>query len=317
MLKLIRYSIFTALDLMRALPFLLVVALPHALGMRRDPVYIAKALLALFLFRKPEADDVNWLSKEIETGKLTPFRLCLSFFMMPEGLETRLFAANGNAAHHAAREYLIQNILPSAEAILDLGGSSTVHNEGALLGMGYQHNPKKIIIVDLPPIERTADQQSLHTDESTLQFNGIEVRHVFGTMDRLDRIRSQSIDLVWSGQSVEHIDVGQAQKMFQEVWRVLQPGGKFCLDTPNRALSKMLCRMGFIHPEHKIEYMPSDLRSLLTASGFKVRQELAVSPMPLSLKWRKFCKLELHNSKAVSRWAAEGFSFFVECEKPS
>ena len=172
------------------------------------------------------------------------------------------------------------------------------------------------MILDLPPAERTPDQLSLISEQRTVNFKGIDVRYIFGTMDNLQMHASQSFDLVWSGQSVEHISIDQARRMLSEVNRVLQPGGSFCLDTPNRNLSKMLCRLGYIHPEHKTEYTPESLRNLLLTSGFTIKSALAVSPMPMSLNWKRFCKLELHQASAIGDQAVEGFSFFFHCKKP-
>jgi SAM-dependent methyltransferase len=133
-------------------------------------------------------------------------------------------------------------------------------------------------------------------------------------MDKLDQIPAQSVDLVWSGQSIEHITTQQALEMLSHIKRILTPQGSFCFDTPNRRLTNLLCRMGFIHPEHKVEYVPAQIRDLLQASGFTVVQSLAVSPMPMSLKWQKFCKLELQKAPSIGADADEGFSFFMQCK---
>ena len=68
--------------------------------------------------------------------------------------------ADFNDCHHEARQYWIQQMLPSAKAILDLGGGSAFNMDGALLEMGYSKNPEKITIIDFPPDDRVASAHS-------------------------------------------------------------------------------------------------------------------------------------------------------------
>jgi hypothetical protein len=46
-------------------------------------------------------------------------------------------------------------------------------------------------------------------------------------------LRRRSFDLVYSGQSIEHVTESEGDTVMREVFRVLAPGGWFCLDTPN------------------------------------------------------------------------------------
>jgi hypothetical protein len=51
--------------------------------------------------------------------------------------------------------------------------------------------------------------------------------------------------------------------MCKAAFRVLKKGGAFCLDTPNRIVTKIHAKTAdieFIHPEHQIEYYPEDLK---------------------------------------------------------
>lgn len=95
---------------------------------------------------------------------------------------------------------------------------------------------------------------------------------------------------------------------------MLRPNGLFCLDTPNQLTSKLLCRMGYLHPEHKLEYTPSHLIKMLEDAGFKVINQKAISLLPQSLKWGRFCKLELQQSEWIGDHPNEGFSFYLECK---
>jgi SAM-dependent methyltransferase len=54
---------------------------------------------------------------------------------------------------------------------------------------------------------------------------------------QLDAFADGTFDLVWSGQSIEHVSREAAERMVREAFRVLVPKGRFCLDTPIRAVT--------------------------------------------------------------------------------
>ncbi|MBP3426243.1 MAG: class I SAM-dependent methyltransferase [Rikenellaceae bacterium] len=84
------------------------------------------------------------------------------------------------------------------------------------------------------------------------------------TVPPLTGIADQSVDCVISFQVIEHIkdDV----KMVDEVWRVLRPGGRFIVSTPNRLMS--LTR----NPWHVREYTPEEFAALLGTKFDNVEQ---------------------------------------------
>ena len=65
-----------------------------------------------------------------------------------------------------------------------------------------------------------------------------------------------SFDYVVSFQVIEHIS--NDREFVREVWRVLKPGGKFIVSTPNRSMS--LTR----NPWHVREYTPAEFSALLS-----------------------------------------------------
>jgi len=54
----------------------------------------------------------------------------------------------------------------------------------------------------------------------------------------------------------------------QGVFRVLAPGGWFCLDTPNGPVWR-LRSAALMNADHKIEYSAKELQAKLEASGFE------------------------------------------------
>jgi SAM-dependent methyltransferase len=74
-----------------------------------------------------------------------------------------------------------------------------------------------------------------------------------------------TVDLVFSGQNLEHLWPEQVTGFLCEAHRVLAPGGCLVLDSPNRELTSAL---QWSHPEHTIEYSVTEIRELLALAGF-------------------------------------------------
>jgi SAM-dependent methyltransferase len=208
----------------------------------------------------------------------------------------------------------VQEYLPPAQRILDLGGAVDHHPEGSLLAMGYRHKPKEVFIVDLPDDERLHQKTVAGLRDLTTE-QGTQVRYIYSDMTDLKDFAANSFDLVWSGQSIEHITEIKADVLIQEVFRVLKPGGSFCLDTPNDSLMRLHSKE-YIHPEHKIEYKPEQLAAKLRRGGFELEEIKAVTPCPISLRVGRLSKLEIIKETRVGEDAEAGFSFFIQCRKP-
>lgn len=209
---------------------------------------------------------------------------------------------------HNARLKMIRHLLPAGEIILDLGGANS-----PLHKMGYPHEYAKVVLIDLPTEERHKDFQVELDDSDGKVFLRYE------DMTDLKGIDSASVDLVWSGQSIEHVSPEQGIRMCKEAFRVLKPGGHFCLDTPNRLVTELHAATiggGFIHPDHKIEYTPDQLRQVLVDAGFSIKAEWGICEMPLTVKARAFSYHDFLVGGAISHNINDSYVQFFNCEKP-
>ncbi|MBD1882170.1 methyltransferase domain-containing protein [Coleofasciculus sp. FACHB-T130] len=312
--KVFRYVIFYPFDLLLISIFLTVNSFYQLTKIKvNNEKYIIN--LYKYLINSPPVDEeVKFYLKKLDSGEITRTSLIFSFLMIPAETERKLFKTNGILSHHLARLTLVREHLPPAKTILDLGGAAGHLIEGSLLAMGYPSIPDRVHIIDLPPEQRMFASAILPTNEVTTP-QGTKVTYYYQSMTDLSNFENEIIDLVWSGQSIEHITESEAEKVYMEVHRVLKPGGYFCLDTPNRKLTRLQVRMGFVHPEHKIEYCPEELINNIEKFGFKVVDKKAVSPMPFSLKTGRFSRLELIDAVGLSEHPDEGYSFYLKCQK--
>jgi ubiquinone/menaquinone biosynthesis C-methylase UbiE len=223
-------------------------------------------------------------------------------------------------ALHAARCLLIRHELPSAHRIVDLGGACTESIAGALLWMGYPHPAQEITIIDLPPQTRMFADHYHHLESEHrdwIEVEGTRVRYIHASMTDLSSVADESIDLLWMGQSIEHITQAQARHVYAEARRVLKPGGYFCLDTPNRDVTRLLYPFSYIHPEHKHEYTVTELLKNLAEAGFNVKRTLGICPLPRSTKEGRLYLREIPEHVELSENASMAYFFYIESIKRS
>lgn len=85
--------------------------------------------------------------------------------------------------------------------------------------------------------------------------------------DGVAAVDTGSIDLVFSGQNIEHLWPGQMVAFLVESNRVLRTGGYLVVDSPNRELAALYrWSMG----EHTVELNPDEAARLLALAGFAI-----------------------------------------------
>jgi SAM-dependent methyltransferase len=276
-----------------------------------DKQYIDLAYRML-LGRKADQDSYNYFEDLLHDGKISRSDLLQ---LLVESVEYKMRRFNILEYIHKARLEMVQTLLPPAEVIVDLGGASPSWQEGCLYGMGYPHRSSKLMIVDLPPNVRllnATEKQKIVTDYEKCG----RIEYHYFSMSKLDFIPAASTDLVWSGESIEHITEKECEECLQQVWRILKPGGYFCLDTPNRLITKLQTPNRLIHPEHKIEYTPTQLKEKLVKQGFEILEMKGLLPMPESAAAGSFNPLEIPNHPLISEQTDICYLFYIKARKP-
>lgn len=93
------------------------------------------------------------------------------------------------------------------------------------------------------------------------------VTWIANTVGNMEAVGDASVDLVFSGQNIEHLWPGDVVGFMLEANRVLRPGGRLVMDSPNRIATAAL---NWSHPEHTVELTPDEAVELSTLAGFEV-----------------------------------------------
>lgn len=267
------------------------------------------------LKREPDPDGLEHYLDALRTKQLSTVGVLRSLLNSDEFKLVYGAERHPLEALHRSRLMLIQQCVPPADVILDLGGAAHDHPEGALLTMGYPHQPRDIFIVDLPPDDRIGGVKRAEEMQEVVTHNGIRVHYLYHSMADFVSFADASFDLVVSGESIEHISESDANIVCREAYRVLRSGGYFCLDTPNAALTRLQSPDAYIHPEHQKEYYVDEIRAKLLHAGFQIVEAKGVCPMPESLKSGRFDYREMSRNMGLSDYAEAGYVFFLKAQK--
>lgn len=250
-----------------------------------------QALYRACFNREPDPAGYDEYLRRLKARELSWADLLRAFIASPEFVmhqQARFTQSRATLMLHEARTILFREHIPAAEVIVDLGGAADNYPYGALFLMGYPHTPKELTIVDLPPAIRFTGEHNAEREREVVHPRGTLVRYVYTSMSDLGFLAGGSVDLVISGESIEHVTEEESDAVCRQVRHILKPGGHFCLDTPNARLTRLQSPDSLIHPEHKKEYSVEELRNKLLSHGFRIEKALGVTPMPFSLRTGAF-----------------------------
>ena len=114
------------------------------------------------------------------------------------------------------------------------------------------------------PLELHVGVEAFEEQPAELPAN---VQWVPSTADDLSSIADDSIDLVFAGQTTEHLWPDELVGFLSEAARVLRADGLLVVDSPNRLVTQAL---HWSHGGHTIELSAAEMTELLELAGFRV-----------------------------------------------
>ena len=142
---------------------------------------------------------------------------------------------------------------------------------------------REVVGVDASPV-------ALEMAEAERRRLGVpNVRWLLSDVADLSPLSAGTVDAVAAIDLVEHVDDPTLEAMLRECRRILRPGGRLGIYTPDRAhyVERMKAR-GLVlkqFPQHIAVRFASDYRRLLVAAGFDVvLADHSVSPFP-GVRW--------------------------------
>ena len=93
------------------------------------------------------------------------------------------------------------------------------------------------------------------------------VKWIANTAGNMSDVETNSADLVFAGQTVEHLWHDELAGFFIESSRVLHEGGRLIFDSPNR---RVTMKARWNHPEHTVELIHEEAIELCNLAGFEL-----------------------------------------------
>ena len=218
---------------------------------------------------------------------------------------------------HLTRRQMVEAIRGSEEF------QTGVRFSGPMLGSSL-HAGRCQFIRSLPPAGRIVDLPS--EERHPLYQSGMAppevrsplgpVRYRYHSMTDLSDFGDLSVDLVYSGQSIEHVSADEGSVVLKEVFRILRPGGHLALDTPNARVTR-LQQAEFIDPDHKVEYTSEELAAKLESVGFEILELKGLNYAGRSLATGRFDPDEIAGNCGLFSEARDCYILCCLCRKPA
>ena len=267
----------------------------------------------VILDREPDGAGADDYTRKLASGDLSR-RGVAEALAHSEEFRREVPIENVLLSMHVSRSDFVTG-LPPAARILDLGGTHQGLPDGALVHLGYPYPFERLVVVDLPVGERDEIYQGGSSGEPVMSELG-PVEFAFHSMVDLGRYDDASFDLVYSGQSIEHVTEADGDTVVREAFRVLTPGGWFCLDTPNGPAWRLRSDAPMNH-DHKIEYSAEELVRKLERAGFEVTECKGLNLMRAGVESKTFDEAEASAHPGVFAAAEQCLLLAVMARKPA
>jgi len=99
------------------------------------------------------------------------------------------------------------------------------------------------------------------------------VRWIQNSVRAMHEIRNDSVDLMFSGQNIEHLSPSDILGFLKEANRVIRHGGFLCIDSPNRSVT---VAGRYVQPEHVLELSTDEAIRLFELAGFNVVEKYGI-----------------------------------------
>ncbi|MFN8037553.1 MAG: DUF4214 domain-containing protein [Acidimicrobiia bacterium] len=279
----------------------------HVLSNRR----FVRLAYNVILGREPDPAGLEHYVRALRSHELTRGDVAEE---MRRGMELRFQRPMADALtslHHSRCDWV--RSLPRARRILDLGGADQGDPRGALLGLGYPYRFERLVIVDLPH----EDRHELYAGSPRLErFESPQgpIEYRYHSMTDFSGFEPGEFDLVFSGQTIEHVREDEADGVLAGAFEVLEPGGYLCLDTPNGPACRRQ-QAEFVNPDHKVEYGHAELSAKLRGAGFEILEARGLNHLGWILEgdWNY---AELARNTGVYWEIEECYVLAYVCRKP-
>jgi SAM-dependent methyltransferase len=169
------------------------------------------------------------------------------------GVEMPFVFSDYLAALHEARTVCLGDMPPGARTVLSVGAGGGWYFDWFARAYG--------------DVERHIAVEAFFPRPDELPENVEWLAADLAGPDGVASVDSDSVDLVFSGQNIEHLWPEQVVALLAESNRVLRPGGWLVVDSPNRNLTEAY---RWTMEEHTVELAPGEASRLLELAGFEV-----------------------------------------------
>ncbi|MGH9135183.1 MAG: methyltransferase domain-containing protein, partial [Ilumatobacteraceae bacterium] len=118
--------------------------------------------------------------------------------------------------------------------------------------------------------ERSVGQLDVHIGVEAFEAEPADlpsyVHWIPTSADRFDGVADEDVDLVFAGQTSEHLWARELADFLVQSHRVLRPDGRLVVDSPNRLVTEHL---RWSHGGHTVELAAGEIRELLRLAGFR------------------------------------------------